>query len=220
MAGYDLVTEGFAEGQVGSSAMPHKMNTRSSERVCSLTQVLKGYQDMASRIAGSQWEEGDVSCSAARRVFIPGSFYASDGICETTLTILNEMGAYPAVIGAEVDRFLPYLATTTILGLATKKGIGRETAHKIIREHSIKEALAMRQKGSTQNNLAARLSEDPTFAKAGITKDEINGILKEREKFIGDAKGQINRVYQAANKASGLISRYGAESLYEPQPIL
>ena len=61
MAGYELMTEGFKEGQVGSSAMPHKMNTRSSERICSLAELLKMYTDGASRIAGDQWEEGDVS---------------------------------------------------------------------------------------------------------------------------------------------------------------
>src|SRR3989344_5969850 len=49
MAGYDLVTEGFEEGQTGSSAMPHKMNTRSIERINGFGVLLKGYQDMISR---------------------------------------------------------------------------------------------------------------------------------------------------------------------------
>ncbi|MCK4520964.1 MAG: adenylosuccinate lyase, partial [Nanoarchaeota archaeon] len=115
MSGYELVTEGFKEGQVGSSAMPHKMNTRSSERICSFSELLKMYADGASRLSGDQWEEGDVSCSALRRVIIPDSFYTSDGLCETTLTVLNNMGAYPAVIDKETDKYLPFLATTEIL---------------------------------------------------------------------------------------------------------
>ena len=118
MAGYELMTEGFRKGQVGSSVMPHKMNTRSSERICAFSELLKMYVDGGSRLSGDQWEEGDVSCSAIRRVLIPDAFYASDGLLETTLTVLNQMGAYPAVISKEVDRYLPFLATTEILGLA------------------------------------------------------------------------------------------------------
>ncbi|MXI82012.1 adenylosuccinate lyase, partial [Mycobacterium tuberculosis] len=60
MAGHELATEGFAPGQVGSSAMPHKMNTRSCERVNGLQVVLRGYASMVAELAGAQWNEGDV----------------------------------------------------------------------------------------------------------------------------------------------------------------
>jgi hypothetical protein len=112
MAGHDLVTEGFAPGQVGSSAMPHKMNTRSCERVNGLQVVLRGYASMAAELAGAQWNEGDVFCSVVRRVALPDAFFAIDGQTETFLTVLDEFGAYPAVIQRELDRYLPFLATT------------------------------------------------------------------------------------------------------------
>ena len=129
MAGYELLTEGFKKDQVGSSAMPHKMNTRSSERICSLSELVKMYYDGASRLSGDQWEEGDVSCSVLRRVIIPDVFYASDGICETTLTVLKEMGVYEDKFSEEVAKYLPFLATTQMLMLAVQAGIGREQAH-------------------------------------------------------------------------------------------
>ena len=144
MAGYELVTEGFRKGQVGSSVMPHKMNTRSTERICAFSELLKMYADGGSRLSGDQWEEGDVSCSALRRVLIPDSFYVTDGLLETTLTVLNQMGAYPAVISKEVDRYLPFLATTEILGVAVLHGMGREQSHSLIKKHAITEALKMR----------------------------------------------------------------------------
>ena len=100
MAGAELVTEGFKEGQVGSSAMPHKMNTRSCERINGLAVILRGYSSMVAELAGYQWNEGDVSCSVVRRVAIADAFYAMDGLLETTLTVLNEFGAFPAVIDA------------------------------------------------------------------------------------------------------------------------
>src|SRR3954452_1269407 len=88
MAGIELVTEGFQEGQVGSSAMPHKMNTRSCERVNGLAVVLRGYLSMVGELTGDQWNEGDVSCSVVRRVALPDAFFAADGLFETFLTVL------------------------------------------------------------------------------------------------------------------------------------
>ena len=145
MAGHELVTEGFAPGQVGSSAMPHKMNTRSCERVNGLQVVLRGYASMAAELAGAQWNEGDVFCSVVRRVALPDAFFAIDGQTETFLTVLDEFGAYPAVIQRELDRYLPFLATTRILIAAVRAGVGREAAHEVIREHAVAVALAMRE---------------------------------------------------------------------------
>ena len=217
MAGYDLVTEGFAEGQVGSSVMPHKMNTRSSERVCAFAELLKMYADGASRLAGDQWEEGDVSCSALRRVIIPDAFYASDGLTETTLTVLNQMGAYPAVISKEVDRYLPFLATTEVLDIAMKHGLGREKAHSVIRKYAVGEALNMRKTGSAENRLMGLLSRDPVFKAAGITAEELNGVLSDVAHFVGNASQQIDAV---AEKARPTLSRYPGEASYEPREIL
>jgi len=217
MAGYELLTEGFKEGQVGSSAMPHKMNTRSTERICGFSELLKMYADGASRLLGDQWEEGDVSDSVVRRVIIPDSFYTSDGLCETTLTVLNDMEVYPVVIDKETDRYLPFLATTEILMEAIKSGIGRETAHDLIKKHAVSEALRMRQEGSKRNNLASLLANESSFAKAGITEKRINDILSDKIHFIGNAQKQIRRVCKDIDRITSL---YQIASRYEPGDIL
>ena len=216
MSGYELVTEGFREGQVGSSAMPHKMNTRSAERICGFSALIKMYADGASRLAGDQWEEGDVSCSVVRRIVMPDALYASDGLCETVLTVLCNMGAYPVTIQKEVDRYLPFLASTEILMTAVKAGVGRETAHEAIKRHAVAEAMAMREKGATPR-LAERLSGDTVFQKAGITENQIKGILADKQHFVGNATEQIERV---RTKASYLLERYAEEAQYEPGDIL
>ena len=216
MSGYELVTEGFKEGQVGSSAMPHKMNTRSAERICGFSTLIKMYTEGASRLAGDQWEEGDVSCSVVRRVVMPDALYASDGLCETTLTVLSNMGAYPVIIEKEVDRYLPFLASSEILMTAVKAGIGRETAHEAIKHHAVAEAMAMRQQGVAPQ-LSGKLANDPVFKSAGITEDQINGILKDKKHFVGNAAAQIEQV---ATKASPLFKRYAEEARYEPGDIL
>ena len=153
MAGLELVTEGFQPGQVGSSAMPHKMNTRSCERVNGLTVLLRGYASMVGELAGDQWNEGDVSCSVVRRVALPDAFFAADGLFETFLTVLDEFGVFPAVVDRELERYLPFLATTKVLMAAVRAGVGRETAHEVIKEHAVAVALAMRESGAEGNDL-------------------------------------------------------------------
>ena len=144
MAGHELVTEGFVEGQVGSSAMPHKMNTRSCERVNGLAVITRGYLSMVGELAGDQWNEGDVSCSVVRRVALPDAFFAADGLFQTFLTVLDEFGAFPAVVQRELDRYLPFLATTKVLMAAVRNGVGREAGHEAIKEAAVGTALAMR----------------------------------------------------------------------------
>jgi adenylosuccinate lyase len=147
MAGAGLLTEGFQAGQVGSSAMPHKVNARNCERIGGFSTILSGYVTMTASLAGHQWNEGDVSCSVVRRVALPDAFFAIDGLFETYLTVLRQMEVFPAAIAAENDRNLPFLATTTILMEAVKHGAGRETAHEAIKEHALAAAKVLRKGG-------------------------------------------------------------------------
>jgi adenylosuccinate lyase len=211
MAGAELVTEGFKEGQVGSSAMPHKMNTRSCERVNGLTVVLRGYASMVSELAGDQWNEGDVSCSVVRRVALPDAFYAIDGLLETMLTVMNEFGAFPAVIQAELERYLPFLATTKILMASVKGGLGREVAHEIIKEHSVKAALLMREgKG---NNLLQALANDQRL---GLSLNDLNALISEPIEFTGEARQQIARV---VHRIEAITAVHPAAAQYKPGSI-
>ena len=65
-----------------------------------LAVVVRGYLSMVGELAGDQWNEGDVSCSVVRRVALPDAFFAADGLFQTFLTVLDEFGAYPAVVAA------------------------------------------------------------------------------------------------------------------------
>lgn len=216
MAGDEYVTEGFKEGQVGSSAMPHKMNTRSSERIVGFSKLLKGYANMAAMNAGDQWEEGDVSCSVVRRVIVPDSFYASDGLCETALTVLNEMGVYEKVVDRDCDRYLPFLATTQMLMIAVRAGIGREVAHGVIKKHAQSAALELRH-GAEGNTLVRALSEDEVFRDAGVTYEQLESLLADKYQFIGSAEDQIAAVCE---RADDLIEGYPEYAEYEPGDIL
>jgi adenylosuccinate lyase len=214
MAGQELATEGFRPGQVGSSAMPHKMNTRSCERINGLAVVLRGYLSMVGELAGDQWNEGDVSCSVVRRVALPDAFFALDGLFQTFLTVLDEFGAYPAVIARELDRYLPFLATTKILVGAVRRGVGREVAHEAIKEHAIAVALAMREKGVTDNDLFARLAAD---SRLRLSRAEIDALVADPAAFVGAASAQVRVV---ADRVAAVLARYPDGGTYTPAPIL
>jgi len=211
MAGAELVTEGFKAGQVGSSAMPHKMNTRSCERVNGLTVILRGYASMVSELAGNQWNEGDVSCSVVRRVALPDAFYAIDGLLETMLTVLNEFGAFPAVIEAELERYLPFLATTKILMASVKAGVGREIAHEVIKEHAVAAALGMRE-GKPNNFLAAISSDD----RIPFDRAALDSLIGNPLEFTGDARQQVARV---VSRIEAISSAHPAAAQYKPGAI-
>ncbi len=213
MAGHELVTEGFKEGQVGSSAMPHKMNTRSCERVNGLAVILRGYASMAGELAGNQWNEGDVFCSVVRRVALPDAFFALDGLFETFLTVLAEFGVYPAVVDRELERYLPFLTSTKILMAAVKNGVGRETAHEVIKEHAVATALDLR-KGLAANDLFHRLGTD---GRLGLTEEQIVGIVGEPLTFTGAAVAQVDAVVA---KIDQLAKRYPEAAAYAPGDIL
>ena len=211
MAGAELVTEGFKAGQVGSSAMPHKMNTRSCERVNGLTVILRGYASMVGELSGTQWNEGDVSCSVVRRIALPDAFYAIDGLLETFMTVLSEFGAFPEVINAELTRYLPFLATTKILVAAVKAGVGREVAHEVIKEHAVAAVLGIRQ--GLPNTMIDALAADPRLP---LSKAELEALLSSPLEFTGDAKAQTNRVI---NRIDAITSAHVAAAQYRPSSI-
>ena len=214
MAGHELATEGFQPGQVGSSAMPHKMNTRSCERINGFAVILRGYQSMVSELAGAQWNEGDVSCSVVRRVALPDSFFAIDGLVETTLTVLAEFGPYPAVIATEIDRYLPFLATTKVLVAAVRAGVGREAAHEAIKEHAVAVALAMRERGAAGNDLLERLAAD---GRLGLDRAALETLIAEPMAFTGAAVSQVGAV---VSRVSDVVSAHPQAAVYAPGSIL
>ena len=214
MAGHELVTEGFRPGQVGSSAMPHKMNTRSCERVNGLAVVIRGYLSMVGELAGDQWNEGDVSDSVVRRVALPDAFFALDGLFETFLTVLDDFGVFPAVIDAELRRYLPFLATTRVLIAAVRRGVGRETAHEVIKEHAVEVALRMRETGQSTNDLLDRLAADPRL---GVPKSDLDDALAQPLELSGMAGQQVAAVVAEVDK---IAAEHPEAAAYRPAPVI
>jgi len=188
MAGHETASEGFAPGQTGSSAMPHKMNSRSCERVNGFHTILKGYLTMATGLSGDQWNEGDVSCSVVRRVMLPDAFYAVDGLFETFLTILDQMDAYASVIEKENTYYRPFLLTTTIMMEAVKAGMGREEAHSLIKKHAVATVEDLRATKVASNDLLSRLAAEDAMP---LTLAQLEAIETEGMSNVGMAREQV-----------------------------
>jgi len=154
-----------------------------------------------------------VFCSVVRRVALPDAFFAIDGQTETFLTVLDEFGAYPAVIQRELDRYLPFLATTRILIAAVRAGVGRETAHEVIKEHAVAVALAMREKGQ-EPNLLERLAADDRLP---LNRDQLDAALADKAAFTGAAGDQVDAVVSAVE---ALVAQYPEAAKYTPGAIL
>jgi len=211
MAGHDLVSEGFKVGQVGSSAMPHKMNTRSCERINGIASILKGHSVMVGEISGNQWNEGDVSDSVVRRVAIPEVFYSIDGLLETILTVLNEFRIFPAKINKEIEENLPFLATTKFLLAAVQAGMGREDAHNVIKELSIKAAKDIRE--GKPNSLIIELAGD---SRIPLDYEALEKLLASPLEFSGLAQEQCDAVIA---KIHAVTKSHPDAATYQPLPI-
>jgi len=215
MAGAGLATEGFKAGQAGSSAMPHKMNARSSERIHGLYAVLGGSHAQLAAITGDQWNEGDVTCSVVRRVALPNAFFAADGLVQTALSVLDGFGAYPAVIGRELKTYLPFLATSKILLAAVEKGVGRETAHAAIKEHAVAAARAMRETAQDSNDLLERLAGAQDLK---LSLEELKALVHaDPLSFSGLARQQTDAF---RSQAKLVLAAYSEAADYNPEPIL
>lgn len=214
MAGHELASEGFLPGQTGSSAMPHKMNSRSCERLNGFHVILRGYLSMAADLAGDQWNEGDVSCSVVRRVMLPDAFYAIDGLLETFLTILNNMTVYKPVVEREAAHYMPFLLTTTVMMEAVKLGVGRETAHGIIKKHAVETSNDWRSGKIATNNLFERLEKDGGLK---LTKAQFDAIMAVGSKEIGSAGKQVDAFVRTADL---WLARFPEASTIKPGRML
>jgi adenylosuccinate lyase len=174
--------------------------------------ILRGHQSIVSELAGGQWNEGDVACSVVRRVALPDAFFALDGLFETFLTVLDEFGAFPAVISNELQKNLPFLATTKVLMAAVRKGVGREVAHEVIKEHAVASALDMRQ--GLPNNLIEKLGND---SRLNLSVNEISALISEPMAFTGAARSQVASIIEQIESVSSL---YPDGAVYSPAPIL
>lgn len=139
--GYGRMWEQFDDGQVGSSAMPHKRNSVISERVNGLHAVAQGFNAMVGATSGAQWFEGDVSDSVTRRIGLPGLFKAVDATLWATVELLQRLDLSKQAYAAEVVEEWDSINTGTLLTRGLLLGMDRDQIYKQLQTGQISDEL-------------------------------------------------------------------------------
>ncbi len=182
------VEEPFEEEQVGSSAMPYKMNPMRAERICGMARhVIVLAQDPLFTVA-TQWLERTLDDSANRRLSIPDSFLALDGILVLVENVSSGLVVNPQVIRRNLQEHLPFMASETILMHASAAGGDRQDLHERMRAHSMAAAGRMKTEAAAPD-LLKRIADDEAF---GMSQEQLSEITNP-ERFIGRAPEQVDR---------------------------
>ncbi len=198
--------EPFARKQVGSSAMAYKRNPMRSERMTGLARKLMGLVPNFAATAANQWFERTLDDSAIRRMDLAQGFLLTDAILKLYMNITADMVVYPAQIERYLKMELPFMATEKILMACVEKGVSRQYAHEIIREHAVAAGLAVKEQGK-DNDLVQRLANDERIP---FTLAELEDMLGNYQEFTGRATEQTdeylkNKVYPLLEKYHSLI---------------
>jgi adenylosuccinate lyase len=173
--------EPFTEGQKGSSAMPHKRNPITAERVCGLARVVKanaqvGFDDVAL------WHERDISHSSAERVVLPDSTTALDYLLSKLEWILDGLVLYPETMQANLDKTRGLIYSSRVLLALVSAGMKREDAYAIVQRNAM---------GVWEDIQCARTG--PSYRER-LEADEEFPICAEELDAIFDPRGFLARV--------------------------
>jgi adenylosuccinate lyase len=200
LANLKEMEEPFEESQIGSSAMAYKRNPMRCERTTALSRFVLSLASSPAMTASEQWFERTLDDSANRRIVIPESFLAVDGILEILINVTDGIVVYPNVIAAHVAAELPFMATENILMAAVKAGGNRQELHERIRLHSQAAAAQVKRFGRP-NDLIGRLNADMAFAKVDFdkvldSKSYVGRAPQQVDEFIRDIVTPIRKKYR------------------------
>lgn len=173
--------------QIGSSAMAYKKNPMRCERACSLARYVIEAANTSAHTAATQWLERTLDDSAIRRIALPESFLAIDGMLMLVENVAKGLVVYPKVIEKKLREQLPFLATEEILMAGVQAGGDRQDLHERVRVHSRAAAHAVKAEGRA-NPLIELIAADPAFARIA---DALPNLL-DPMRFVGRAPQQVD----------------------------
>jgi adenylosuccinate lyase len=158
------VEEYFSEGQKGSSAMPHKRNPITGERLSGLARVIRG-NAMAALENVALWHERDISHSSVERIILPDSCTLLDYMLVTLTKLVSKLIVYPENMRRNMELTGGLYASQSALLMLTEKGMERKDAYEAVQRAAMK---TWKDKGGLAKNLA----EEPTVS-AHLSAKEI-----------------------------------------------
>jgi adenylosuccinate lyase len=157
--------EPFAEGQKGSSAMPHKRNPVTSEQICGLARVVRsnalaGFENVAL------WHERDISHSSVERVILPDSTTLTEYLLAKTCWLVEDLAVYPERMKRNLESTHGLVFSGQLLLDLAAAGMLRETAYRVVQNHAMK---AWQEEG----NFRDAIRSDPEIANY-LTAEQID----------------------------------------------
>ena len=180
------VEEGFAKGQKGSSAMPHKKNPIIAERICGLARILRS-NAMTAFENNALWHERDISHSSAERIIIPDSTSLIHYMLFKTTKLIENLVVFPEKMIENIHLTHGLIYSQSVLLALAQKGMSREKAYKIVQE-------AAMECWKTKEDFKDILIRNEEF-NSSLSKDEINSIFS-LDKFTDNVEAIFSRVFK------------------------
>ena len=181
------IEEPFEKNQIGSSAMAYKRNPMRSERIASLANYVMVTALNPAITSATQWFERTLDDSANKRLSVPESFLAIDGILDLYLNVVDGLVVYDKVIEKRLMSELPFMATENIMMDAVKAGGDRQELHEKIRELSMEAGANVKQKG-LDNNLLELIANDEAF---NMSLEDLQKTMNP-SKYVGRSPEQVD----------------------------
>ncbi len=178
--------EGFE--RVGSSAMPHKANPVTSEKISGLAKVLRGLVITALENI-PLWHERDLTNSSSERILLPHAFLIIDEMLESMIKVLRNLTVNEGNIKRNLNLLRGFTLTEAVMNILIKRGLPRAKAHEILRRLTRRYA-----EGKTLWDV---LREDEEIRKY-LTEEEIKSITYEN--YLGCYDKLIERAIEYAKK--------------------
>ena len=159
------VEEPFARGQKGSSAMPHKRNPITAERICGLARVVRANAQVGLENV-ALWHERDISHSSAERIVLPDSFLAIDYMLDRFTWLVEGLVVRPERMRANIDASNGLFFSQRVLSAMVQSGTTRDDAYRRVQRHAMRawdEGLDLRELVRADSDLAARVDLDRVF---------------------------------------------------------
>ena len=174
--------EYFAKGQKGSSAMPHKRNPITCERLCGLARVLRG-NALAAMENVALWHERDISHSSVERIILPDSTTLLDYMLVTLSNVTDKLLVYPERMKANIEASKGLIYSQAVLLALTKKGLTREKAYNLLQRNAM-------QTRADVKTFREFLLKDAEVMKT-LTKREVNALFD-----LGIHLRQVNNTFK------------------------
>ena len=180
------VMEEFGKKQVGSSTMPHKRNPIDCENICGIARVIRGFVEPQHQSA-ILWEERDLTNSSAERIILIEATVLTDHILTKMIKVVKKLKLDLENVRKNLEAQKGLNLSEAVMIAMTKKGVGRQEAHEILREASMSAY-------TNKTSLLEELLNDERITKY-FTKEELENLLKP-ENYLGTAKKKIEMVVE------------------------